>query len=174
MEISIKCPNCNRQVPKDNDFCDFCGIKLNKSTAIETFSDSVRDSVFEDSMPPVSSKAMFCPTCRKPVTLALGFCPECGTPLVDKLTDTDIPSVASFDAPSFSPSTCHKCKITYDDPELVFCPECGLRLGEVPKPIPTPADVDSKPYGSVIHRESDYGSIPVGLRSLTEDDLRRK
>ena len=174
MEFTIKCPNCGEQVAHDSVYCEFCGVKIDKAPA--TIPETLVGA-FDEPVAPVDMKAKFCSNCRKQVTLALGFCPDCGLPLVDKLPDTvatppvrETTPMKNIVVPVVSPRTCSKCKVSYNDPELVFCPECGLRLGESERSVPP----ISKAYSVVMPRKEDYGVIPAGLRPPTEDDLRRK
>ena len=169
MEITIKCPNCNEQVPHDSVYCEFCGIKL--SGASTSSPDPINKTV-EDSAAYVGPK--FCPNNHKVTNPALGFCPDCGMPLIDKpkpMIDSPVPPLTSI-PPIVHVTTPRICRNghSYDDPALVFCPECGLRFDSDEITI-TPTDEHVSRSTS---REEDYGSIPAGLRPATEDDLCRK
>lgn len=53
----MKCPNCNREIPNEANFCLHCGTKIVKDSTIE------------------------CPSCHHVIPSDSKFCPDCGTKL---------------------------------------------------------------------------------------------
>ena len=59
----MKCPNCNKRIADDCDFCTYCGHKIERERV--------------------------CPNCHTPNDLNASFCKKCGTKLVDnKVNET--------------------------------------------------------------------------------------
>lgn len=112
MEMTIQCPNCLQQVPNTDDYCMYCGVKLNKAAS------------WGKPKEPVSVKK-YCPNGH-------GF----------------------------------------DDPELVFCPVCGLPFDEAVRRKRTP-EHESLPEpepirGRHVRTEPSY---PEGMHAPTNNDL---
>lgn len=135
MDITIKCPNCYQQVSKDNKYCIFCGYDLSGASA----SPSTEIPPVAPDSPVVGTIVhegpRYCPKGHDVPDPSLGFCSICGSPLVNEPSGgfTPVEETAAYTPP---PSPRHysnrKCKCGYvcDDPDLSFCPSCGLPLDD--------------------------------------------
>ena len=150
MKITVKCPNCFQQVSNDNRFCVFCGYDLSAATPAEPDTPSVTPAPEPPAPDPAAYDGpRFCPRGHDVFDPSLGFCPTCGSPLVYEpagASDDIGPAASSFPAEEPSPSytepvalekeparfASRKCKCGYvcDDPELNFCPSCGMPLDD--------------------------------------------
>ena len=136
MNISVKCPNCSRQVSNENRYCTFCGYDLAKAADFDApAAGSPADTVPEDTGAAYYDGPRFCPNGHDVPDPSLGFCPVCGSPLVDAPAAEERPaaSPAIEVPPAPAPARAvpvRKCSCGYvcDDPGLSYCPECGLPL----------------------------------------------
>lgn len=133
MDITVKCPNCYQQVSKDNKYCIFCGYDLSGVSGSPSTS---TPPVVADS--PIVGTAVYegpryCPKGHDVPDPSLGFCSICGSPLVNEpiggSTSVEKP-VVETPPPSPRRYSIRKCECGYvcDDPDLSFCPSCGLPL----------------------------------------------
>ena len=139
MNITIKCPNCFQQVSNDNRFCIFCGYDLKDNKENES---KPVDAILTEADKEIFEGHMYCPKGHNVSDPSLGFCPVCGSPLVGEpvserapeVTPANIDEPANMDQPS-KPSTLKRvCRCGYvcDDPDLSFCPSCGLPFEAFP------------------------------------------
>jgi len=146
MKITIKCPNCYQQVTPDNRFCVYCGYDLSEASAPEETPAAA--PVFAADAPETASAPYdgprYCPMGHDVPDPSLGFCPTCGSPLVDSPAAAEETPVYETAMPVEEPAAyaaepepvreapaapvTRKCKCGYvcDDPELNFCPSCGM------------------------------------------------
>ena len=142
MNISVKCPNCYRQVSRENRYCTFCGYDLSGTAESDPpAAGSSAETEPEDAGSSYYDGPRFCPNGHDVPDPSLGFCPVCGSPLVEdapvsKVKLSKVPAVEVPPAParpmpdpprSMPPRRC-RCGYVCDDPELDYCPECGLPL----------------------------------------------
>ena len=133
MDITVKCPNCYQQVSKDNRYCIFCGYDLSGTS--DSSSPSTPPT---ESDPPVIGTVVYdgpryCPNGHDVPNPSLGFCSICGSPLVNEPSSGSSPvEEPVIETPPSPPRrySSRKCKCGYvcDDPDLSFCPSCGLPL----------------------------------------------
>lgn len=214
MKISVKCPNCYQQVSKENRFCIYCGYDL-EGVSSDVPEDKpvsfVPAPVAPDPMPYTGPR--FCPKGHDVPDPSLGFCPTCGSPLVDEYSaeDSSAEEASITEEPVVTDErelekkesiafTSRKCRCGYvcDDPELNFCPACGIPFDsddykpEVEEESPwrctcgkmNPAEMlfctacgsrkDRKPTPGGMPKETGEAVIPSGMKPPTDDDLLKK
>ena len=148
MSDMIRCSNCLRELSAENRFCIFCGFPL---------SSAARASGTAGAVPAPSAVPCYGPNGHDVPDPSLGFCPVCGSlltsepggseepPVPDEPPVPEIPPVPAFpEAPaSPAPVLIRKCSCGYecDDPELNFCPACGIPL-EKAEPAPVAVEGD--------------------------------
>ena len=135
MDITVKCPNCYQQVSKDNRYCIFCGYDLSGSSDSSPSSPSSGESD-----PPIIGTVVYdgpqyCPNGHDVTDPSLGFCSICGSLLVNEPSRGSTPAegpVVETPPPPPRRYSSRKCKCGYvcDDPDLSFCPSCGLPLDD--------------------------------------------
>lgn len=123
MKITVKCPNCFKQVSKEDRYCVFCGYDLEGVAPAAGGADAAEAEAYFYDGP------RYCPNGHDVSDPSLGFCPTCGSPLVDEPSAGT--AVRSAPSPSPAPSprlVVRKCGCGYvcDDAELTFCPNCGM------------------------------------------------
>ena len=199
MDITIKCPNCYQQVAKDNRFCIFCGYDLTGSSPVSAEKDP---GGYAPAEPAAESGPYdgpcFCPKGHDVPDPSLGFCPVCGSPLVNDPCAPEEPAAPAAEIPAAPPEpvrapVIRKCSCGYlcDDPDLSFCPACGLPLdgtssagaspwvcscGESNGPDMNFCIVCGKPKGWKPSAPTPAGSgaevrIPEGMKAPGDDDL---
>jgi len=137
MDITVKCPNCYQQVSKENRFCIFCGCDLSGASSAPVSSSPApaapAPAVVETPAP--YSGPRYCPRGHDVPDPSLGFCSICGAPLVDAPAAAEAPAYEPAPAPADEPAAshvkriCKGCGYDCDDPELMFCPSCGIPFG---------------------------------------------
>lgn len=137
MDITVKCPNCFQQVSKENRFCIFCGYDLSRVSDTAASTDTV--PVIPE--PPVTSSTpydgpQYCPRGHDVPDPSLGFCSICGSPLVETPSpgESAIEEKGSTSKAAYVPTSprinrkCKECGYDCDDPDLIYCPSCGVPL----------------------------------------------
>ena len=100
-----------------------------------------------------------CPNCRQKVDDDNTFCIFCGTKLPKAAYPTKDSSPASSGSPPGAVRKCSHCHSEFDDPDLSFCPECGM------------------PFEDAVSRKTAVMpacTIPAGMYLPTDEDLRPK
>ena len=146
MKITVKCPNCNQNVPHENRYCLFCGYDLSEKPGVPA--EDLTEPVIPDpaeAEPAPYDGPRFCPRGHDVPDPSLGFCPVCGSPLTDAPSGPAEPEpepgpeeVPVFPETRPAPAairTCGRCGYECDDPEMGFCPQCGMPFDE-----PAPAE----------------------------------
>ena len=199
MDVTVKCPNCNRQVSPKNQYCIYCGYTLSGDSSDIIYPEPPRDMPPPDSevMPEAYDGPRYCPRGHDVPDPSLGFCPICGSPLVETPSIETASSEGTMTGKSPQPRInrkCRGCGYECDDPDLSFCPSCGIPFEseEVNAPewkcvcgATNPEDLSfctscGKPKGwrlsSVEHSGSEPGhhTVPEGMRPPTEYDLEPK
>lgn len=210
MKITVKCPNCHKQVPEENRFCIYCGCDLSRLST-----DVTHGKTYDEPLPPADDDGStvlsdpdytgpcFCPKGHDVLDPSLGFCSICGSPLVDEPSadknpddfgDTDDcePVGEEVEEPEDEPApvVSRKCRCGYicDDPELNFCPSCGMPFDSEISPSElgwicvcgekNPLDMS---FCSACGKSKKYKEdppeepiIPGGMKPPTEYDLLEK
>lgn len=200
MKITIKCPNCYQQLSSDNRFCLYCGYDLSKTSESSEEEPVLGDVESTKTDPAPYDGPCFCPKGHDVPDPSLGFCPICGSPLTYEDSayeetgyeeSPEIPEMPRREKPVHIVSRKCKCGYICDDPELSFCPACGIPLDSASHTEPygwecvcgemNPMDSDfcsscGKPRESDEHKGESGGKsseppIPYGMKPPTESDL---
>ena len=176
MKITIKCPNCYQDILKDDSFCIFCGYDLTSTMANPISKDSAYDNTEESD---ISSKPYsgpcYCPAGHDVPDPSLGFCPVCGSPLIDTppvdVEETPTDEYIPEDEPEYDSghrTVIRRCTCGYecDDPDLNFCPACGL-----PFDLHDSSEFPVKPSDHKTGSGEKKTSIPQGMRPPEDKDL---
>ena len=194
MDITVKCPICHNQVPKENRYCLICGHDFSKDATESTTEESTK--TLTDSPAPYDGPR-YCPRGHDVPDPSLGFCPTCGSLLVNE----PVGSYASVDPPDSNPPPairiCSNCGYPCDDPDFRVCPQCGYAFdgtnsvdngsakpsewkcaicGTFNKPDTSFCIECGKVKGSIPVEEkglgdSGDGHVPTGMRPPTDGDL---
>lgn len=152
----VKCPKCGAEVSVESAFCHACGAPMPVKKVEPTNSDMVVcakcNSQVKAGMKfctacgsamevkqPAAPKEKVCPACGfKTSDIESAFCHNCGGKLVEADALGGAPAVvapvvtepvAVQSAVQVSNTKkCVKCGFETDDPELLFCTECGTKF----------------------------------------------
>ena len=119
------CNACGKAVKKGMKFCVSCGAPI---------SDLKMDT--DQKQEPVEMKYKICPSCgTKSTDMDDMFCDNCGTKLVqlsdDRIKDETTVNPQNDTEEALQKSfelRCPKCGFINNDPEVLFCVECGTKL----------------------------------------------
>ena len=192
MKITRKCPNCFQEIPAEERFCAFCGYDFRGGDPAGAPEAAAVPAAEEPAAAVPYDGPRYCPRGHDVPDPSLGFCPTCGAPLVnepaeaapepygtDPVPDIGMPEEAPeraaetvFHAPA-EPRTCPSCGYVCDDPEMGFCPSCGMPFGAAEEPEYT--EREREPVREALreaYREAPR--IPCGMKPPTERDLAVK
>ena len=138
MDITVKCPNCFQQVSRENRYCIFCGYDLFETPAASSAAAEPTAASAEPAGAAFYDGPRYCPKGHDVPDPSLGFCPTCGSPLVNEPAESSSAGAAFAEEPEAPAAyaepprvaSVRKCSCGYlcDDPDLNFCPACGLPL----------------------------------------------
>lgn len=77
----MKCENCNRSIPNDSDFCQYCGFAIitqSKNEPNQETEFSPEDTKVENGASKKSYKTRFCKKCGASINLNTKICNGCG------------------------------------------------------------------------------------------------
>ncbi len=107
---TVRCPNCNNEIPYGAQFCNCCGLRINAQGAAEAAANTPR-----------------CVKCGMPLAANVTFCTNCGT----RVAATPAPIAEATPAPVAEPApqapVCANCGSTLE-PGALFCVECGAKI----------------------------------------------
>jgi predicted amidophosphoribosyltransferase len=115
---SVKCTNCNAELPEGTRFCTECGKPIEQVPAIDEPANDEKSPEEGD----ISQKSINCPECHAEVQPGSKFCMECGAKIEagSKMESTPTP---------VQETRCPECQAEMP-PGTRFCTECGTSLGE--------------------------------------------
>lgn len=172
------CPQGHRVENPALGFCEICGMTLvdeevqlaPEKEATATLAGTIRTCVNGHTTDDPEQR--FCVICGKPMTETAGTQEEAEAEVTEEKRILESRRIIR---------TCRNGH-SYDDPGLVFCPECGLRydddmMGGVINRMECIEVVPSVRKDEPVARKETAArtqGIPAGLRVLTVEDLRRK
>ena len=129
--LNLVCPKCDHSIPRDSDFCPFCGAK------IET---QAQNALCKKCGKAISADIEFCPFCGNDIKTEAAteanttdaFCLKCGTPL----QDGDAFCKKCGTKKGFDPKQiyCKNCNSPISE-DSEFCPKCGAKNKQSAKRI---------------------------------------
>ncbi len=136
MSKYTRCPNCLKPVFPEDKFCESCGYDLKESVsepepapkaepAPEPRPAPKAEPVPEPDPVPVREEPepdipRYCPNGHNVTDPSYGFCLVCGESLVSAPEKAQKKELVI--------RTCLNCGYTCEDPDLVYCPSCGISL----------------------------------------------
>lgn len=118
---ALKCPQCGGELQPDALFCGHCGSKVEPSDGVAV---TAAGEVPGAGVPSEKTYSVAAPGMDTPEITAGGReLAQSPAPVEETVADTEAPAGQEAGV-----ITCKGCGTTVDEPDAVFCPECGARL----------------------------------------------
>ena len=153
------CPNCGKENPVANLFCEDCGVNI--------------DSIPPNPVPGGES-GYRCPNGHIVSDPTFEFCNICGERMPRYSPTPTPPPPAPVPGPTV---ICPKCG-AMNPAENIFCQNCSASMSEKPSPIGdipvVSVPIETPPFiPAIVGGERELPDIPDIMRTLNDDDMKR-